>query len=206
MAKVDFKKELKHLYQTAAQTPALVEAPRLPFLMLNGGGDPDANPDFQGKVEALFAASYALKFLLKNQGWDYVVAPLEGLWGMRMGCEFDLDRRDEWRWTLMILQPAQVTKDLLAQALAALRKKKDLPFLDELRLEIYDEGPAAQIMHLGPYGGEGPTIARLHRFISDQGYHLGGKHHEIYLSDPRRTAPEKLKTIIRQPITREAMK
>jgi hypothetical protein len=143
--------------------------------------------------------------LKKEQGLDYVVPPLAGLWWMLMA-DFDLERRDDWRWTLMIPQPEQVTKELLDQAVAAALKKKALPRLEKLRLEIYAEGQAAQILHVGPYSEETATIERLHTFIKEKGYHFCGKHHEIYLSDPRRTAPEKLKTIVRQPVTLEAMK
>ena len=155
-------------------------------------------------MEALYTASYTLKFRLKQeQGLDCVVPPLEGLWWMLLA-DFDLDRRDDWRWTLMLPQPEEVNRELLDQAVAAAKKKKQLPALEKLRLEIYDEGRAAQILHVGPYSEEMATIDRLHAFITEQGFHLCGKHHEIYLSDPRRTAPEKLKTILRQPISLEA--
>jgi hypothetical protein len=203
MTKIDFKKDLKHLYQAPAKAPIIVAVPRLRFLMLNGGGDPNTNPDFQAGVEALYTASYTLKFRLKKeQGLDYVVPPLEGLWWMLLA-DFDLDRRDDWRWTLMLPQPEEVTRELLGQGVAAASKKKALPALERLRLEIYDEGRAAQILHVGPYREEAATIDRLHAFIKEQGFHLCGKHHEIYLSDPRRTAPEKLQTILRQPVSLE---
>jgi hypothetical protein len=203
--KTDLKKDLKPLYTASAQEAALVTAPPLRYLMFNGFGDPNTNPEFAAGIEALYTASYTLKFMLKPQGLDYVVPPLEGLWWMLMA-DFDPDRRDDWRWTLMIPQPEQVTKDLLAQAVDKAKKKKPLPALERLRLEIYDEGLAAQILHVGPYGDEAATIGRLHAFIRKEGYHFCSKHHEIYLSDPRRTVPEKLKTILRQPITLEAMK
>ncbi len=206
MAKIDLKKDLKPLYTASAKEATLVTAPPLRCLMLNGFGDPNLNPEFQAGIEALYTASYTLKFMLKKaQGLDYVVPPLEGLWWMQMA-DFDPERRDDWRWTLMIPQPEQVTKELLADAVAAALKKKPLPALEKLRLEIYDEGQAAQILHVGPYCDEAATIDRLHAFIQEKGYHFCGKHHEIYLSDPRRTAPEKLKTILRQPITLEATK
>lgn len=206
MIKTDLKKELKPLYTASAKEAAMVVVPPLKFLMLNGYGDPDTNPDFQAGIEALYTASYTLKFMLKKEpGLDYVVPPLEGLWWMLMA-GFDPDRRDDWRWTLMIAQPEEATRDRLEQAVAAAKKKKTLPALDLLRLERYDEGQAAQILHVGPYRDEALTIERLHNFIKEKGYHFCGKHHEIYLSDPRRTAPEKLKTIIRQPVSLEAMK
>jgi hypothetical protein len=204
--KTDLKKELKPLYTASAKAASLVEVPPLKYLMVNGYGDPNTNPDFPAGIEALYTASYTLKFMLKKeQRLDWVVPPLAGLWWMLLA-DFDPERRDDWRWTLMIPQPEQVTKELLEQALAAAKKKKSLPLLEKLRLETYAEGQAAQILHVGPYSNEAPTIARLHTFIREKGYHFCGKHHEIYLSDPRRTAPEKLKTILRQPVTLEAMK
>lgn len=206
MNKIDLKKELKPLYTASAKEASMVTVPPLKYLMFNGFGDPNTNPEFPAGIEALYTVSYTLKFMLKKeQGLDYVVPPLAGLWWMLMA-DFDPDRRDDWRWTLMIPQPEEVTKELLAEALAAAKKKKALPALEKLRLEIYDEGQAAQILHVGPYGDEAPTIERLHNFIKEKGFHFCGKHHEIYLSDPRRTAPEKLKTILRQPISLEAMK
>ena len=204
MSRLDLKKELKPLYTASDKEAMLVTAWPLKYLMYNGFGDPNSNPDFQAGVEALFTASYTLKFMLKKEmELDYVVPPLEGLWWMLLA-DFDLERRDDWRWTLMIPQPEQVSRKVLDLAVAAAQKKKPLPALEKLRLEIYDEGQAAQILHVGPYSEEAATIERLHAFIQAKGYHLCGKHHEIYLSDTRRTAPEKLKTILRQPISLEA--
>lgn len=206
MEKVDLKKDLKPLYTASAKEAALVEGPPLKYLMLNGFGDPNTTPDFQAGVVALYTASYTLKFMLKKeQGLDWVVPPLEGLWWMLLG-DFDFDRRDEWRWTLMIPQTEEVTRELLDQAVVEAKKKKTLPALERLRLEIYAEGRAAQILHIGPYAEEMATVERLHAFIKGKGYHFCGKHHEIYLSDPRRIALAKLKTILRQPVTLEAMK
>jgi hypothetical protein len=204
MNKIDLKINLKPLYTASAKEATMVTAPPLKYLMFNGYGDPNATPDFQAGLEALYTASHTLKFMLKQaQGVNYVVPPLEGLWWMLLA-DFDLERRDAWRWTLMIPQPEQVNRELLAMAVAAAKKKKNLPALEKLRLEIYDEGQAAQILHVGPYCDEAATLDRLHAFISEKGYHFCGKHHEIYLSDPRRTAAEKLKTILRQPISLEA--
>ncbi len=201
--KTDLKKELKPLYTASAQ-PTLVTGWPLQYLMFNGYGDPDANPDFQAGVEALYTASYTLKSRLKKElDLDWVVPPLEGLWWMLMA-DFDPSRRDDWRWTLMLPQPAEVTREWLVEAVAAALEKKPLPALEKLRLEIYDEGRAAQILHVGPYREAAAAIDRLHAFIQEQGFHLCGKHHEIYLSDPRRTAPEKLQTILRQPLSLEA--
>ncbi len=206
MNKIDLKKDLKPLYTASAREAAVVEVPPLKYLMLNGFGDPNANPDFQAGVEALYTVSYALKFMLKKeQDLDWVVPPLAGLWWIQLA-DFDFNRRDDWRWTLMIPQPEEATRELLNQAVDQAKKKKSLPALEKLRLEIYEEGQAAQILHVGPYSEEAASIERLHNFIKGHGYHFCGKHHEIYLSDPRRTAPAKLKTILRQPITLEAMK
>ncbi len=204
MAKMDLKKELKPLYTASAKEAALVSAWPLNYLMFNGYGDPDTNPDFQAGIEALYTASYILKFMLKQaQGLDWVVPPLEGLWWLLLA-DFDPSRRDDWHWTLMLPQPEPVTRELLALALAAASKKKALPALERLFLEMYNEGQAAQILHVGPYSEAAATIERLHAFITAKGYHICGKHHEIYLSDPRRTAPEKLQTILRQPVSLEA--
>ena len=123
MPKIDLKKELKPLYTASAQEATLVVAPPLKYLMLNGFGDPDLNPEFQAGIEALYTASYTLKFMLKQaQGLDYVVPPLEGLWWLLMA-DFDLDRRDDWRWTLMIPQPEQVSRKVLDLAVAAAQRK-----------------------------------------------------------------------------------
>lgn len=201
MPAIDYKKELKYLYAPAAQAPALVEVPPMSFLMIDGQGDPNTVPAYAEAVEALYALAYALKFMVKRgpAAIDYVVMPLEGLW-WGTGIDWsDAGQRGGWQWTMMIMQPEPVTAALFEQALAETRKKKPALALDRARFERYDEGLAAQIMHLGPYAAEGPTIARLHAFIEQQGRALRGKHHEIYLGDPRKTAPEKLRTLIRQP-------
>jgi hypothetical protein len=201
MTKLDFKKDFKQLYNPSAKEIALVEVPRLNFLMIDGTGNPNTAPAYTQAVEALYSLSYALKFMLKKapESLDYTVAPLEGLWWTDNMADFSVDNKDIWKWTMMIMQPESVTPQLFEQALEQTARKKDLPALNKVRLESFEEGLAAQIMHLGPYADEGPTIARLHAFIQENGYQLSGKHHEIYLSDPRRSAPEKMRTIIRQP-------
>jgi hypothetical protein len=144
--------------------------------------------------------AYGLKFALKKRGAeDYAVMPLEGLWWSDDMATFSVGRKDDWRWTMMIAQPVDAPPDLLAAVVADVARKKT-PAAQQVRLETYHEGLAAQIMHLGPYAAEGPTIARLHAFIAGQGYQRAGKHHEIYLGDPNRTAPERLRTVLRQPI------
>jgi hypothetical protein len=205
MAKVDLRKDLKHLYTASTQKITFVNAPRLHFLMLDGLGNPEA-PEFQQAAAALFSVAYALKFMIKQeQGRDYGVMPLEGLWWTNDGSSFSLTEKDRWLWTLMVMQPEFMTPELVDSAKAEVKKKKNLALLEHVKFLPWCEGEAAQILHAGPFADEHATVARLHAFIKDKGYHLCGKHHEIYLSDPRRTQPDRLKTIIRQPVTLEAM-
>lgn len=206
MTKIDLKKDLKHFYTASLKEVAILTVPRFHFLMLDGRGDPDTSPEFQEAVEALYSVSYTLKFMVKkSQGLDYPVMPLEGLWWTDAPAASQSGDKKQWQWTLMIMQPEFITPELVDAAVAEVRKKKNLPSLSHLRFAAWCEAEAAQLLHVGPFSEEHATIARLHAFIKDKGYHLGGKHHEIYLSDPRRTAPEKLKTILRQPVTLEAM-
>ena len=200
MAKRDFKKELKHLYQPSAKEFSVVEVPPMNFLMIDGHGDPNNNPDFQGGMDALYGMAYTIKFALKPQGIEFVVPPSEALWWMEDMSEFSLETKDRWDWTMMIMQPDEVTEEIVEEARLELERKKDPPALSKLRYERFDEGLSVQILYFGAYADEGPTIARMHDYIRDNGYERYGKHHEIYLGDPRRTAPEKLKTVIRQPI------
>jgi hypothetical protein len=200
MEKIDFKKAFKHLYSPSAKQPQFVEVPELQFLAIDGQGDPNG-PVFESAVGAMYSVAYTVKFARKKKGLepDYSIGPLEGLWWTEGAPGFDVEHRDEWFWTLLIWQPDFVTLLDVATAVADLIPKKDNPDLAKVRLEKYAEGRSAQIMHIGPYSIEGPTIQRLHAFIADSGLRLRGKHHEIYLGDPRRTKPEALKTIIRQP-------
>jgi len=202
MLKVDYKKELKDLYRPSAKKVVQVDVPEMNFLMIDGVGDPNTAQEYKDAVEALYAVSYALKFMVKRgeTAVDYGVMPLEGLWWMDDMSQFSVEAKDMWKWTMMIMQPKCVTQDLLEQALAQVAKKKNPPALPKMRFESYHEGLGAQIMHIGPYAAEAPTIEKIHQFIAENGYQLCGKHHEIYLSDPRRAAPEKLKTVIRQPM------
>ena len=202
VAKVDFKKTLKHLYSASAKEPAIVEVPAMSFAMVDGAGDPNGSAEFQQAMEALYPVSYTLKFMLKKSGLDYVVPPPEALWWMEGTDGFSMGRKDLWRWTLTVMQPDAVTPELFAEAAAQVKAKRNPPGLSRLRFEGYDEGLSAQVLHLGPYAAEAATIEKLHAFARDRGYELRGKHHEIYLSDPRRSAPEKMKTILRQPIVK----
>lgn len=190
----------KDLYKARKNEVEIVEVPSINFLMADGQGDPNTSSAYKEAVETLYALSYALKFALKKaQGLEYKVGPLEGLWWAEDMAEFSTERKGDWKWTMMIAQPEAITPEWLEKVREEVRRKKNLPALDRMRLEVYAEGPSAQILHLGPYAAEGPTIQKLHAFIRKQGGGLDEKHHEIYLSDPRRTRPEKLKTILRQP-------
>ena len=200
-AKIDFKRELPELY-APSRKPALVEVPELSFLMVDGHGDPNTSSEYREAVQALYAVSYAVKFAIKRgpDGFDYAVMPLEGLWWVPDMATFTIDDKSDWNWRAMIMQPTPVTDEIVAAVSATATKKKTLAAIGLMRLERFAEGLAAQVLHLGPYAAEGPTIDRLHTFIAEQGYERAGKHHEVYLSDPTRTAPEKVRTIIRQPV------
>lgn len=203
MEKIDLRKALKHLYKPSAKKPEIVDVAEMNFLMIDGEGDPNTSEAFQDAVGALYAASYTLKFTFKqgDPPIDWTVMPLEGLWWADDMTEFDISDKSNWKWTLMIVQPGPVTAGAVADAIEQVQKKKgELSALAQLRFEAFHEGLSAQIMHIGPYSDEGPTIQKLHEFIRESGHELRGKHHEIYMGDPRRSAPEKLKTIIRQPM------
>ena len=199
--KIDYKKELKYLYRPSAKEVAVVDVPAMNFLMIDGAGNPGTTSLFQEATEVLFAVAYQLKFMIKKgaQQIDYGVMPLEGLWWAEDMAQFSVEKKDDWLWTLMMMQPEYVTPELYAEAVEQVQKKKNPVALPLMRFETYTEGQAAQIMHIGPFSEEGPTIQGLHHFIHEQGYALRGKHHEIYLSDIRRAAPEKWRTIVRQP-------
>jgi hypothetical protein len=202
MIKLDFKKEYKHLYLPSKKEFTVVDVPPIKYLMIDGHGNPNNDPVYAETLQTLYSLAYTLKFALKPQGIEYSVAPLEGLWWMPDMSEFNVANKDRWDWTMMIMQPDQVTSELFAQACADVTRKKDLPLVSKARLETYTEGLSVQILYFGAYADEGPTIARMHAFIRDNGYVTNGKHHEVYIGDPRRTAPEKLRTVIRQPIRR----
>lgn len=202
MSKVDYKKELKQLYAASAKQPAFVEVPPLNYLRIDGTGDPNTSSAYQEAVQALFSLAYTIKFAVKKSpaALDYGVPPLEGLWWVDDMRQFSVERKHEWKWTLMIMQPAIVTLSLVETCRTELAQKKALASLPNVEFATFKEGKAAQILHIGPFTEEGPTIEKLHAFIDAQGLKLTGKHHEIYLSDIRRAAPEKWKTIIRQPV------
>lgn len=199
--KLDLKKELKHLYNASAKAIEIVKVPPMRYLMIDGKGDPNTAQAYKDSVSALYSVAYTLRFALKKAAvLDYGVMPLEGLWWTDDPATMRMDDKSDWQWTMLIVQPDAVTNAAFEQALEAAGKKKDTPLLDNVRFEPYDEGVSAQIMHHGSYADEPPTIERLHTGIASQGYRINGKHHEIYLNDPTRTAPDRLKTIIRYPI------
>jgi len=202
-SKIDLKKEYRELYKPSRQTISVVDVPPLKFLMVDGAGDPNTAQSYRDAIGALYAVGYTLKFMSKaDPGIDYAVMPLEGLWWAEdMGVfSADMTDKDRWLWTAMIHQPDHIDGEMVAAAVAQSQAKKNPPGLERLRLDTYHEGLSVQILYLGAYADEGPTIAALHQHAAEQGYRLRGKHHEIYLGDPRRTAPEKLKTVIRQPV------
>jgi hypothetical protein len=207
MEKIDFKKELKHLYGPSKKEVVSVKVPPMDFLMIDGIGDPNISKEYQDAIEALFSVSYDIKFSIKKGpsklDIDYGVMPLEGLWWVDDMSKFSVDDKSDWKWTALMMQPAneefRISKDRFGASIENVKRKKDLPALPKIRFERFEEGKAAQIMHIGPFSEEGPTVKRIHDYIEEKGYKLRGKHHEIYLSDFRRTSPEKLKTVIRQP-------
>lgn len=199
---LDYKKDLKHLYFPAKNKFTVVEVPKMNYLMLDGHGDPNRSQEFQDVTSALYAAAYTIKFALKKQGFEYPVPPLEGLWWTPDMGDFSLERKDLWDWTLMIMQPDGTPEQAVFDGIREAHRKKGLAAVEQIHCQVYDEGLCVQIMYLGAYADEGPTIARLHAFIHENGYELTGKHHEIYLGDPRRSEPDKLKTVIRQPVRR----
>lgn len=200
MKKIDYKKELRRLYDASAKKVEIVDVPEMNFLMIDGVGDPNTSKAFQDAVEALFNVSYTLKFMIKKgkEEIDYGVMLLEGLWWVDDMSKFSIENKDNWEWTLMIMQPEYITSILVTEAICQAGKKKSLPALPKVRFKTFSESKAAQIMHIGPFSEEGPAIGKIHNFIKENGFRLSGKHHEIYLSDIRKAASEKWKTIIRQ--------
>lgn len=200
--KIDFKKTMKALYASSTRDFTLVDVPSMQFVKLDGQGNPNTAPAYAEAVGWLYGVSYALKFAAKALGQDYAVPPLEGLWWADDYSSFTARAKDEWRWTMMIMAPDFITRWMFEEAVARTGKKLGSP-PSSLRLEPYDEGLSVQILHFGSYDDEAPTIKRLHEeFIPQHGLTENGLHHEIYLSDPRKTEASKLKTILRQPVRR----
>lgn len=201
MQKIDLKKQLRHLYLPTHKDFTLVDVPPMHFLMVDGRGDPNTSAEFQEAVQALYSMAYALKFASKKQlGIDYTVMALEGLWWSGDEAVFTAESKGRWHWTVMIMQPDHITPAFVEAARAELARRKSPPALPRLRFEPFHEGLSVQIMYYGAYADEGPVIARMHQFIRDNGYACNGRHHEIYLGNPGQTAPEKLRTVLRQPV------
>jgi len=213
---LDLHKQWKHLYNPSAKKVEVVQVPRFQFAMLDGvieaGHGPGSSPTFQAAMEALYGVSYTLKFMVKQRKEnpvDYPVMALEGLWGTDNfdRATFDITQPAGWQYSVMIMQPDLITADLFQEGLAKLRKKRgDQPAFAQLRLESLEERQAIQIMHIGPYATEMETIARMDVFAEANGYKLHGRHHEIYMGDPRKAAPDKLKTILRHPVKKRKNK
>lgn len=202
MEKIDFKKELRHLYQPSVKEVAEIAVPCMNFLMVDGEGDPNTAQSYVEAIEALFAVSYTLKFMIKKGelAIDYGVMPLEGLWWTDDMTKFSPDNKSIWRWTAMIMQPDFVSREMVDNAIAEVKKKKSPAAISMVHFAPWSEGKCAQIMHIGPFSEEGPTIYKLHCFIEAGNRQRIGKHHEIYLSDIRKADPKNWKTIIRQPM------
>ena len=200
MKKMDLRKELKHLYRPSPKEVVQVDVPAMNFLMVDGEGDPNTSQAFSDAAEVLFSVAYAVKFMIKKgpSEIDYGVMPLEGLWWADDMSAFSVEDKSNWKWTLMIMQPDFVPKDIIDKAISYVTEKEKLATISKVRFESFAEGKCAQILHLGPFSEEGPTVAKVHQFIDSRGSGKG-KHHEIYLSDTRKAAPAKWETIIRQP-------
>jgi hypothetical protein len=200
MATIDLKRTYREHYAAPAD-PVVVEVPERGFLMIDGVGDPNTSPEYAAAVAALYPIAYGLRAAVQDATGDaYTVMPLEGLWWADDMANFSVERKGDWRWTMMICVPDVVTAEVFDAVRPEVVAKKRLTAGDRVRLEPFHEGLAAQVMHRGPYATEAPTIDKLHAFIAEAGHQLRGLHHEIYLTDPRRVDPERNRTIIRQPI------
>ncbi len=202
MEKLNLLKQMKDFYSAPINKVTFLKIPPLKYLMIDGEGDPNTSQDYKDSLQALYSLAYTLKFAVKkgNPSIDFKVMPLEGLWWVEDMNLFSVKNKKDWKWTMMILQPDLIKDVLFIEMREQVIRKKGLVLAHKIRLEQYIEGDCAQILHLGPYSAEGENIEKLHTMIIDHGYQLKGKHHEIYLNTPLKTAPEKLKTIIRQPI------
>jgi len=200
MDKYDIKKAHRALYSPSSKDFTLVDVPELRYIAVDGTGDPNTSAEYASAVEALYAVAYALKFASKKTR-DFTVGPLEGLWRADDPSVFTARHKQSWEWTMMISQPDWITDDMVRSAVDAVAEKKVNDALDKVRLHTFTEGMCVQILHIGPYDDEGPTLARLHdEWMPAHGLTFNGDHHEIYLNDARRTAPDKLKTVLRQPV------
>ncbi|MGD2101619.1 MAG: GyrI-like domain-containing protein [Acidimicrobiia bacterium] len=205
--KIDLKKRYRSLYHPSAKNVEVVDVPELQFLMVNGeieaGLGPEQSETFQEDMGAIYGAAYGLKFMSKlrpEDPIDFTVMALEGLWTTKSG-RFEFGNTDDpWVYTLLMMQPDHITAEMFRQVVEEAGERRPNPSLEKLRLERWREGPSIQVMHIGPYSEEPATIRRMDDFAEEHGYRLHGRHHEIYLGDPRRAKPENLKTILRHPI------
>ena len=199
---IDFRKTLD-AYQARRDELRVVEVPVLQYLMIDGHGDPNVSPAYAGAIGALYPVAYKLKFASKRQlGRDYVVMPLEGLWWAEDMESFTTSRdKSQWDWTLMIMVPDWIDQQMFDAAVLQVEAKGRMVRLDDIRLGSLSEGRCVQTLHVGSFDDEADVLARMHEFIRVNGLRLSGRHHEIYLSDARRVAPERLRTILRQPVT-----
>ncbi len=205
MQKTDFKKEID-AYRAGKGRYEIVDVPELQYLMIDGHGDPNTSPAFAEATEALYPMAYKLKFASKQTlGRDYVVMPLEGLWWATDMEAFTASRdKSRWDWTLMIMVPDWIGETMFAKAAEQVAAKARPRRLGDVRLERLAEGTCVQTLHVGYYDAEADVLAQMHdRFIPDHGLRMVGKHHEIYLSDFRKVPPERLRTILRQPVARD---
>lgn len=203
MQKLDLRRDLKYLYEPSAKEPVIVQVPRMRFLVVDGVGGLGEG-EFQDSIGALFNLGYPVRFGAKKQlEIEYPVMPLEGLyWDVERGFEISLDDATQLAWRLMMMVPFVIPSEFIEATRAEVAAKKDPPHLSDVRIEDYAEGTSVQIMHVGPYDQETPTIERMLTFAAEQGYRVAGKHHEIYIGDPNRSAPEKLRTVVRYPVAR----
>lgn len=200
--KIDFKKSLD-AYRAKPGRFRVVEVPDLQYLMVDGHGDPNTSPAYAEAIGALYPTAYKLKFAsVRDLGRGYVVMPLEGLWWAEDMDAFTTARdKSRWDWTLMIMVPDWIDRDMFDAAVQQLAAKDRPARLDDVRLETLSEGRCVQTLHLGAFDDEADVLARMHHeFIPDNGLRMVGKHHEVYFSDPRKTAPAKLRTLLRQPV------
>ncbi|WP_298805574.1 GyrI-like domain-containing protein [uncultured Lentibacter sp.] len=200
MEKTDLKKDMKAFYQPSAKAFSIVDLPEMQFVSVEGQGAPEGAA-FSDAVQWLYSVVYPMKFMAKKHyGKDFVAPPLEGLWWSQDWTDFSAGRRDRWQWRMMLAVPHWVEARLFEEAAAKAEAKLGAR-PDSLGLAPFHEGLSVQIMHIGPYEDEAPVIARMHDdFMPAQGLKPRGVHHEIYLSDPRRVVPEKLRTVLRQPV------
>jgi len=203
MEKIDFKKTMSPLYAPKNTNEwVLIDVPEMNFLMVDGEGNPNTAKSFADAIEALYPVSYALKFMSKRElGKDYTVSALEGLWYADDMKIFETAEKDAYKWTLMVMQPEWITEKMVHEAVEQVKAKKNPSALAKLYFKSYHEGSSLQRLHVGTYDDEAPKLKELHcTYMPEHGYTFNGYHHEIYLSDMRKVAPDKLRTILRQPV------